>query len=54
MKVCSEMWKRVSPTEKEKYEARSRRRRYEFETAMKRWKDETTEDERNALELFKK
>jgi len=54
LKVLGEMWKRVNPTEKDKYEARARLRRKEFDRAMEKWKKETTEEERNALDVAKR
>merc|ERR1719228_2529505 len=54
LKVLGEMWRRVNPTEKEKYEARARLRRKQFDGAMDKWKAETSEEERKALDVAKR
>ena len=46
LKVMGEMWKRVSPTEKEKYTARARHRFEEHARAVEQWKASVTNDEK--------
>ena len=41
-------------TEKEKYAARARRRREEFDRAMDQWNNDVTKEERAALEVAQK
>ena len=51
--MLSEMWKRVSPTEKEKYGARQRHRWAIYEKEMEKWNAEVTEDEKQLLRSAK-
>ena len=43
------MWKRLSLSEKEKYNARYRRRREEYDRAMEEWNKNVTEAEKSLL-----
>lgn len=52
-KVLGEMWKRVSPTEKEKYTARERRRYAIYEKELDMWNASVTEDEKLLLKSAK-
>jgi len=52
-KVLGEMWKRVSPTEKEKYMARERRRYAIYEKELDKWNASVTDDEKLLLRSVK-
>jgi len=49
LRTLAEMWKRISPSEKEKYQARYRARRAEYEREFAAWNQSVTTAEKNAL-----
>jgi len=54
LKVMGEMWKRVSPTEKEKYTARARQRYEDYARAVEQWKASVSNEEQAALTMAKR
>jgi len=54
LRVLSEMWKRLSPTDKEKYEVRFRRRCQEYERDLEQWNASVSEAEKKSILIAQK